>query len=114
METPKDVKKKLSYEDFVKLAIVKLRKEGKKAIHSVYSGFNNAFKTYYATRDAKGDIVKDTFGKPVCEINPVDITNALAKEGKIDLRPTKGGVTLYLKGEMKGDVATEVLKTMGV
>jgi hypothetical protein len=35
---------RLSHEEFVKKAIVSLRKEGYKGIHSVYSGFNVAFK----------------------------------------------------------------------
>ena len=65
---------KLSYEEFVTKAIVSLRKEGYKGIHSVYSGFNNAFKKYF-----DGE-------------NPVDVTNRLAKEGKIIIRPVKGGV----------------------
>ena len=38
---------KLSHEEFVKKAIVSLRKEGFKGIHTVYSGFNNAFKKYF-------------------------------------------------------------------
>ncbi|MGQ9570385.1 MAG: hypothetical protein ACUVUQ_06005 [Thermodesulfovibrionales bacterium] len=33
---------KLSYEEFVRKAIVSLQKEGYKGIHSVYSCFNNA------------------------------------------------------------------------
>jgi len=69
---------KLNHEEFVKKAIVSLRKEGYKGIHTVYSGFNQAFKKYFT-----GD-------------NPVDITNKLAEGGKIVVRPVKGGVMLYL------------------
>ena len=69
---------KLSHEEFVKKAIVDLRKEGYKGIHTVYSGFNSAFKKYF-----DGE-------------NPVEVTNKLAKEGKIIIRPVKGGVMLYL------------------
>ena len=69
---------KLNHEEFVKKAIVSLRKEGYKGIHTVYSGFNQAFKKYFP-----GD-------------NPVDITNKLAEGGKIVVRPVKGGVMLYL------------------
>lgn len=68
---------KLSHEDFAKKAIVSLRKEGYKGIHSVYSGFNSAFKAYFGT-------------------NPIDATNALQKSGKIAMRPVKGGVMIYL------------------
>jgi hypothetical protein len=89
---------KLSYEEFVKKAIVSLRKEGYKGIHSVYSGFNNAFKKYF-----DGE-------------NPVEVTNNLAREGKIVVRPVKGGVMLYLSEEapLTKDTAGEALKKMGL
>ena len=89
---------KLSYEEFVKKAIVSLRKEGYKGIHSVYSGFNNAFKKYF-----DGE-------------NPVIVTNKLAQEGKIIIRPVKGGVMLYLPEEapIAKDTADEALKKMGL
>ncbi len=89
---------KLSYEEFIKKAIVSLRKEGYKGIHSVYSGFNNAFKKYF-----DGE-------------NPVEITNKLAKEGKIALRPVKGGVMLYLPDEAPEtrDAGDDALKKMGL
>ncbi|MDA8103825.1 MAG: hypothetical protein M0Z71_00435 [Nitrospiraceae bacterium] len=64
---------KLSQEEFVKKAILSLRKEGYKGIHSVYSGFNEAFKKYFSDE------------------NPVEVTNRLAGEGKIVIRPVKGG-----------------------
>jgi hypothetical protein len=89
---------KLSYEEFVKKAIVSLRKEGYKGIHSVYSGFNNAFKKYF-----DGE-------------NPVEVTNGLAREGKIVVRPVKGGVMLYLPEDapLTKDTAAEALKKMGL
>jgi len=37
----------LSHEEFVKKAIVSLRKEGFKGIHTVYFGFNETFKKYF-------------------------------------------------------------------
>jgi hypothetical protein len=70
-------RKQMSEYDFVVTAIKKLRKPPYKGIHSVYSGFNQAFRDY--------------FGK-----NPVEVTTKLAEEGKIVTRPVKGGVTLYL------------------
>jgi hypothetical protein len=73
--------KKISTEEFVRLAIVKLRNEPYKGIHSVYSGFNEAFKSYYSGQD------------------PVQATNQLAEDGKIVIRPMKGGVVLYLPEE---------------
>jgi hypothetical protein len=89
---------RLSHEEFVKKAIVSLRKEGYKGIHSVYSGFNNAFKKYF-----DGE-------------NPVEVTNNLAREGKIVVRPVKGGVMLYLPEDapLTKDTATEALKKMGL
>ena len=89
---------KLSHEEFVKKAIVSLRKEGYKGIHSVYSGFNEACKKYFAGE------------------NPVEVTNKLASEGKIVIRPVKGGVMLYLPEEAPAtkSSADEALKKMGI
>jgi len=69
-------KPKLSEEEFVTRAIKKLRGQYK-GIHTVYSGFNEAFKKYYGT-------------------NPIETTQKLAQEGKINIRPVKGGVMIYL------------------
>ncbi len=91
------MEQKLSHEEFVKKAIISLRKEGYKGIHTVYSGFNQAFKKYFDGG------------------NPIEATNKLAKEGKIILRPVKGGVMLYLPEEAPGaDNAEQVLKKMGL
>jgi hypothetical protein len=89
---------KLSHEEFVRKAVVSLRKEGYKGIHTVYSGFNTAFKQYF-----QGE-------------NPVDATNKLAKEGKIIIRPVKGGVMLYLPEEAPApqNLGDEALKKMGL
>ena len=90
---------KLKHDEFVKKAIVSLRKEGFKGIHTVYSGFNDAFKKYY-----DGE-------------NPIDTTNRLAKDGKIVLKPVKGGVMLYLPENAPADAgksAEETLKKMGL
>jgi hypothetical protein len=72
--------RKLTEEEFVLQAIRKLRKEPYRGIHSVYSGFNEAFRKYFGT-------------------NPIDATSGLAAEGKIESRPFKGGVMLFLPGE---------------
>lgn len=89
---------RLSHEEFIKKAIVSLRKEGYKGIHTVYSGFNTAFKKYF-----EGE-------------NPVDVTNKLAQEGKIVIRPVKGGVMLYLPDDAPEakNVGDEALKKMGL
>ena len=89
---------KLSKEEFIKKAIVSLRKEGYKGIHTVYSGFNEAFKKYFGGDD------------------PVEATNKLASEGKITIRPVRGGVMLYLpeEGPAKGQTAEDALEKMGL
>ena len=89
---------KLGHEEFVKKAIVTLRKEGYKGIHTVFSGFNTAFKKYF-----DGE-------------NPVEVTNKLAREGKVVIRPVKGGVMLYLPEDAPAsrDAADEALKKMGL
>lgn len=91
------MEERLSHEEFIKKAIVSLRKDGYKGIHTVYSGFNEAFKKYFAGE------------------NPVEVTNNLAKEGKLAIRPVKGGVMLYLPEEAPGaSNADETLKKMGL
>jgi len=91
------MEERLSHEEFVKKAIVSLRKEGYKGIHTVYSGFNEAFKKYFAGE------------------NPIEATNSLAKEGKVVIRAVKGGVMLYLPEEASGGgSAQETLKKMGL
>ena len=72
--------RKLTEEEFVVQAIKKLRKEPFRGIHSVYSGFNEAFRKYFGT-------------------NPVEATSRLAAERKIETRPSKGGAMLFLPGE---------------
>jgi hypothetical protein len=71
---------KISEDEFVFRAIKRLRKPPYQGIHSVYSGFNQAFKEH--------------FGK-----NPVEVTKRMVEEGKIVTRPVRGGVMLYLPEE---------------
>lgn len=74
-------KKKMGYVDFFETAILKLRNASKsKGIHSVWSGFNQAFREYFG-----GD--------------PIRITQDLAKKGLIEIRPARRGVMIYLPGE---------------
>jgi len=93
----KDVSKKLSHEEFVRLAIVKLRNGNFKGIHSVYSGFNEAFRKYY-----EGD-------------DPVQVTNGFSQEGRLVIRPVKSGVMLYLPEDApQGDRGDQALRKMGL
>ncbi len=74
-------KEKISYEDFFKKGILKLRNVSKsRGIHSVFTGFNEAFRKH--------------FGE-----DPVSVTQELASKGKIEIRPVKRGVMIYLPGE---------------
>ncbi len=89
---PMEEEKKLTEEEFVLQAIKKLRKEPYRGIHSVYSGFNEAFRKYFRT-------------------NPVEATSKLAAEGKLETRPFKGGVMLFLPGEApKRPSADEIIQ----
>jgi hypothetical protein len=88
---------KLTYEEFVKQAILKLRTGDYKGIHTVYSGFNEAFRKYFDGA------------------NPIEITTQLAQEKKIVIRPVKGGVMLYLPEDVpQTSIAEQVLKKMGL
>jgi len=84
--------RKLTEEEFAIQAIKKLRKEPFRGIHTVYSGFNEAFRKYFGT-------------------NPVEATSRLAAEGKVEVRPFKGGAMLFLPGEApKRPSAEEIIK----
>jgi hypothetical protein len=85
---------KMSEEEFVFRAIKRLRKPPYKGIHSVYSGFNQAFKDY--------------FGK-----NAVEETQRLAAEGRIVTRPVKGGVMLYLPEDAPSAPKSVLQKILG-
>lgn len=88
---------RLSQEEFVIKAIKELRTGNYKGIHSVYSGFNAAFKKYFNNA------------------NPVEVTTRMAKEGKIVIRPAKGGVVLYLADDVPEMTRAEAaLKKMGL
>jgi len=84
----------ISREDFALRAIEKLRKPGWKGIHTVYSGFNAAWREYYGT-------------------DPVVGTKRLVEQGKLSSTPARGGAMIYLpKG--KEDASTGTLKKMGL
>ena len=72
--------RKISEYEFIVRAIKKLRKPPYKGIHSVYSGFNRAFRDYF-------------------QKDPIETTTKLSEEGRIVTRPVKGGVMIYLPEE---------------
>lgn len=72
----------LTVDEFVIHAITTLRDESKsKGIHTVYSGFNQAFRAYFPGR------------------NPVEETKRMAEAGKIVVGYRRGGAMLFLPGE---------------
>jgi hypothetical protein len=84
----------LSEEEFVIEGIKKLRKEPYKGIHSVFSGFNDAFRKHFN---------KD----------PIEFTSKMASAGKVEIIPLRSGkgVMLYLPGEgPRGRKTEEALK----
>ena len=84
----------LSKEEFIIEGIKKLRKEPYKGIHSVFSGFNDAFRKHFN---------KD----------PIEFTSKMASAGKIEIIPLRSGkgVMLYLPGEgPRGRKTDEALK----
>ena len=86
---------KLSKEQFVKLAILRLRTTKSKGVHTVFSGLNGAYRVYFEGAD------------------PVKDINSMVKTGKFEMHPTKGGVMLYIKGEMPKGTSTSPDKVLG-
>lgn len=87
----------LSPEEFIRLAVVRLRTANFKGIHSVYSGFNEAFRKYFQGAD------------------PIKATTDFAEAGRLVIRPAKNGVMLYLPEEApQGDRGERALKKMGL
>lgn len=86
--------KKLTEAEFAKKAILKLRKDGYKGIHTVFSGYNAAFKDYFDGAD------------------PIKATNRLVEEGEIAMRFVKKGVMIYLPDDApeQGDSGKAALK----
>jgi hypothetical protein len=89
---------RMTHEEFIRRAIETLRSQNYRGIHSVYSGFNEAFKQYFPGED------------------PVQATTALAAIGKIQLMPVKGGVMIYLPGDAPAKLnrGEEALRKMGI
>lgn len=74
-------------EEFVRRAVTRLRKGKARSIHTVYSGFNSAWREYYGT-------------------DPVSGVEALVKAGICVTHPTRGGARLYLAEDAPSRKAT--------
>ena len=106
MSTPKDVT--LTELQFCQRAVLKLRRDPYKGIHTVFSGFNSGWKEYFGT-------------------DPVAGTRKLAgyvlegdkwvkrNEGQIFLTPAKRGCMIYLNADdVPNSTAKKALATMGL
>lgn len=93
-----DRKRPLTPEQFVLRAIETLPDTSKsRGIHSVFSGFNEAFREYFPGLD------------------PVEVTTELADAGRVVIKPAKRGVMLYKPGEAPGGAsASATLEKMGL
>lgn len=92
---------KLTKLAFTKQAIVNLRNPKYKGLHTVFSGFNDAFRTYFEG---------DTTGN-----DPVAFTKEAVKAGELESRPAFRGAMIYLKGEApQSEAAKNALKKMGL
>jgi len=90
-------KKPLTPSEFVIRAIETLRNPPYKGIHTVYSGFNQAFREYFPGLD------------------PVDVTRQMAEEGTIVIRIARGGVVIYKAEEAPASLnVKETLTKMGL
>jgi len=89
---------KLTPEQFIMLAIEKLAPPGRETIHTVFSGFNEAFREYF----------KDEGFDPVVEVNN------LFKVGKVSFRLAKGGAIIAKPGVIQPqNSGADALKKMG-
>ncbi len=84
---------KMSEIEFTKNAIVKLRKVPYKGIHSVFSGYNEAFRKYFGS-------------------DPIEAVNQMVADGQIETRYVKKGAQLYLRGEKPEGVSHRAEKTI--
>ncbi len=110
----------MSYEAFVNNAILKLRDVDKsKGINPRFSGLNEAMKVYYGADALAKETEQVKIGEDTVNMTGASaIVQRLAKAGKIDMRPTRGGVQIFIKGELKGSQSstqgTAVLTKLGL
>lgn len=72
---------RLTEEAFARRAITTLRDTTySSGIHTVFSGFNDAFREYFRE-------------------DPIEAVQRLAQSGRVEVRPVKRGVMIYLPGE---------------
>ena len=87
---------KLTQAAFTLKAIPALRQEGRKGLHTTFSGFSAAFKKYFG-------LDKDQY---------IEAINKLIASDVIEGHFAKGGMMLYLPGEMPARSDTDADKTL--
>ena len=93
--------KNMTHMEFIELAFERLRgmdKNGKvyPGLHTVYSGFNDAFRATFPND------------------NPVEATKALEEKGLITLRGCRGGSMLYIGDVIPDSKGGKALEKMGL
>ena len=88
----------LTPEEFTLLAIEKLVDPGKSTIHTVYSGFNNAFREYFPGKD------------------PIEEVKKLVDNGKVSFRLCRGGALIAKPGVISPNQSSpdKTLNKMGL
>lgn len=89
--------KKLTHEEFVLRAIEKLSSPTRRTVHTVYSGFNDAFRSYFPGAD------------------PIKVVDELKKAGKLSFRFCRGGAIIAAPGVISDNADPDAaLKKMGL
>lgn len=91
---------KLTPEEFVMRALETLpdKTKGYAGFHTVFSGFNDAFRQMYP------------------DLNPVEVTKQMELAGQISITPVKRGVMIFPAGEAKyqRNGAAQALEKMNI
>ena len=91
----------MTHLEFIQKAFDTLRKTGKDGrqyagLHTVYSGFNEAFRKYFPKDD------------------PIKVTARLKESGELNVRPCQGGAMIYMGEFTPEDGGDTALKAMGL
>jgi hypothetical protein len=84
--------RKAGPEAFVMDAIVRLRTGNYTGIHTVYSGFNAAFREVFP------------------DVDPVQFTRELSEAGKLVIKPIRGGALITRRQDWKGELPVSTVE----
>lgn len=113
----KEVLKKLSHLEFLKLAIPRLRSDGRKGVNPQFSGLNEAACKYFDISMAEWKAITGELAKSgEIVIRPMSYSRLVGHDKKgNEIREQAGSVILYLAGEAPtSDKANDVLKDLGL